>query len=169
MGFVTRSLRLVLFQKACESHHQEEKLAPLYLRSTVGLFVLGTIPMTLFALWSPPLFVWVFGAQWQEAGEFARSLALWMLFGFANLPAIIFARLLRIQGFLLLFDLITLGVRCATLVGGGKLLSASETVALFSCVGAAMNALLIGFVGYWVFKSDGRTGLLTLKDEFTQI
>jgi len=164
MGFVLTALRQVLFQKAGETQHQGGSLGPLYVKITVGLFVLAFIPSLILFIWAPQLFTWIFGSQWYTAGEFARSLVLWMMFVFCNLPAVLFAQLIRIQRTVFLYDLVLLAARALALVLGGLYLNASKTIMLFSLVGAAMNIFLIFLVGYAVMKKEGPANLDRIRD-----
>jgi O-antigen/teichoic acid export membrane protein len=45
MGFVTRSLYQVLYQKASETHNRGDRLVPLYVKVTSGLFAIGLFPV----------------------------------------------------------------------------------------------------------------------------
>lgn len=49
---------------------------PLLYRVTALLVAIGIVPTVLLALAAPPLFQWVFGAQWRTAGEMASILAV---------------------------------------------------------------------------------------------
>ena len=118
MGFVLRALRQVLFQKAGETQHQGGSLAPLYVKITAGLFALAFFPSLVLFIWAPQIFTWIFGSQWHTAGEFARSLMLWLMFDFCNLPAVLFARLIRIQRTVFLYDLVLLAAKSVG-VGAG--------------------------------------------------
>jgi lipopolysaccharide exporter len=164
MGFVLSALRQVLFQKAGETQHRGGKLAPLYVKITSGLFALAIFPSLVLVLWAPEIFAWIFGARWYEAGEFARLLVLWLLFAFCNLPAMLFARLIRIQRTVFLYDLILLAARALALVFGGLNLNAFQTVLLFSLVGAVMNAILIILVGHAVMKREGSVNGKRIRD-----
>ena len=132
MGFVLRALRQVLFQKAAETHNLGGRLMPLYVKITAGLFAMAILPALVLFIWSPQLFTWIFGSQWHEAGEFARYLILWLLFMFCNLPSVLFARVIRIQRELFIFNLVLLIARALVLVVGGMYLSALQTIMLFS-------------------------------------
>ncbi len=156
MGFVTGALRQVLFQKACETHNHGGRLLPLYLKTTVGLLALIIVPSAVTIFWAPQIFAWVFGAKWLVAGEYARSLILWLMVAFCNLPAILFARLIRIQRPVFFYELVLLAARAGTLYYGGIYqVSAGRTIWLFSLVGAIMNAVLIVMVGYALYKREG--------------
>jgi hypothetical protein len=98
------------------------------------------------------------------AGEFARSLVLWSLFVFCNLPAVLFARLIRIQRNILLYDLVLLAARVVALVLGGFYLSAMQSIMLFALVGAVMNAILILLVGYAVMKKEGDVNFESIRN-----
>lgn len=154
MSFVLASLRQVLFQKASEAHQSGIRLFPLFLQITIGLFALALIPSVILLIWSPQLFSWIFGSQWYTAGEFTRSLVLWLAFAFCNLPAVLFAKIIRIQRFVFFYDLVLLIVRSLTLVLSSIYMSALHTVMLFSLVGAIMNAIFILWVGYSVRKKE---------------
>jgi lipopolysaccharide exporter len=154
MSFILTSLRQVLFQKACETHHQGGKLLPLYMKITAGLFVLVFFPSVVLFIWSPQIFAWVFGSQWYAAGEFARWLVLWFMFGFCNVPSTLFARILRMQRQLFFFDLSLLAMRALTLVLGGLYLNEHRTIMVFSIVGSIMNIALIVWIGYVLMKHE---------------
>ena len=164
MGLVLGALRQVLFQKAGETQHQGGSLGSLYVKTTFGLFAIAFFPSLILFIWGPQFFVWLFGNQWHTAGEFARSLVIWMIFGFCNLPAVLFARLIRIQRTIFLYDLVLLVARTLILMFGGIYLNPSSTVMLFSIVGAAMNSILILMVGHAVIKKEGRVNWESIRD-----
>jgi O-antigen/teichoic acid export membrane protein len=143
MGIVLAALRQVLFQKASETRHRGGSLVSLFRKTTIGLFAQAILPTIVLVVWGPRLFATIFGREWVVAGEFARSLAVWLLFGFCNLPALLVARLIRIQRTVFLLDMATLAARFSTLFIGGYFLSAVNTGAVFSIVGALMNLSLI--------------------------
>lgn len=164
MGLVLRALRQVLFQKGAETQHRGGSLAPLYVKTTTWLFALAFFPSLVLFIWAPEIFTWVFGSQWHTAGEFVRSLVLWMIFVFCNVPAVLFARLIRIQRTIFFYDLVLLAVRALALMLGGLYLNASQTIMLFALVGASMNAILIVLVGHAVMKKEGQANWLGIRD-----
>lgn len=154
MNFALTALRQVLFQKAAEAHNAGRRLTRLYAGITVGLFAVALLPSLVLMAWAPQFFAWLFGAQWLQAGQFASSLVLWLLFMFSNVPATLFARIIRIQRQMFMFDVTLLLVRTASLYLGGVYLSPSTTILLFSSVGGVMNVVFIGVVGYKLWKSE---------------
>ena len=164
MSLVIGALRPVLFQKAAEVQNQGNSLASLYLMITAGLFALAFFPSIILFIWSPQIFSWVFGAQWHTAGEYAGISILWIMFVFCNLPAVLFAKIIRIQRTVFFYDLFLLAARVSALVLGGLYLSALQTIWLFSLVGAAMNLFLILMVGYAVMEKEGHSSFERIRN-----
>lgn len=154
LGLILSAVRQVLFQKASEANYEGNPLFPLYLKITVGLLGLILIPSLIIVIWAPPLFVWLFGDKWTFAGQLARILILWLMFYFCNVPSVLFARIVRFQKQLFVTDVILLIGRGATLIVGGRYLTATWTVALFCAFGAIMNIVFIVIIGYVLRKKD---------------
>lgn len=151
MGFVLTALRQVLFQKACEMHNQGECLSILFLKTTAGLVVASLLPGIVLFVWAPDIFSGVFGGEWREAGIFARWLTLWLSVAFCNVPANLFARILRQQKGLFLYECIVLLSRSGILLIGGLCWSAHRTIVAFSVMGSLLNIGLIMWVGALLF------------------
>lgn len=154
MALILRALRQVLLQKAGETQYKGGRLTSMYLRTTIGLFALASIPSVILIIWSPQIFSFLFGTEWHIAGQFARWLTLWMLAVFCNLPAVLFAQVIRIQHKVLIYDLMVLAGRTSVLILGGMFLSALSTIMFFSIFGAVMNLILILLVGYNIMKNE---------------
>lgn len=155
MGLVLRALRQVLLQKAAETDHHGESLLALYIKVTMGLFALVVGPSLILMIWAPAIFSYVFGQDWLIAGDFASSLVIWLIFMFCNLPSVLFARILRLQRQLFIFNFILLLIRALVLVLGGIYLKASPTIFYFSIVGAIMNIIFILIIGLVLMKREG--------------
>lgn len=162
MGLILRALRQVLYQKACETDHQGGSLLYLYVKITGGLFAMAIAPSLILFIWAPQIFSLIFGHKWQIAGEFASSLVLWQAFMFCNLPADLFARLLRLQRRFFFFGVILLAARTLALIVGGIYLTAGQTIFLFSVIGAVMNIVFIVIVGLVLIRKEGAIGLADL-------
>lgn len=158
---ILRPLRQVLFQKAAETAHQGNSLLALYIKVTVGLAALMVIPAIIMIMWAPPIFSFIFGREWITAGKFASSLIIWVACMFCNLPSLLFARILRLQRQLFIFDIIFLALRILVLLIGGMYMTALDTVFLFSIVGAIMNIIFIVLIGLVLMKKESTT---TWKD-----
>lgn len=143
MSLALVALRQVLFQKICETYNRGFEIYPLFAKTTFALFAISLIPSVILILFAPQVFTLVFGDQWLKAGEYVRWLVLWMLVSFANVPSILFARVLRKQKQLFFYELIQLVIRILCLTMGGLFLSPQMTIILFSMVGMLLNSILI--------------------------
>ena len=168
MAIITSALRQVLFQKASETEHNSGSLSTLYLRTTAGLFVIGIFPTLIIMIWAPQAFAFIFGKQWYVSGKYARSLIVWMLFVFCNVPAALFARIIRIQRTVFIYEMILLTLRTSVLVIGGLCLTALQSITLFSVVGAFMNLILILLVGYKVMRKEKEISWTQLSSVLTK-
>jgi len=65
---------------------QPAKLHSLFLKAAKRLALIGLVPYSLFLIFAPSAFSFVFGGQWREAGEYARILALMHYAGFIVWP-----------------------------------------------------------------------------------
>ena len=166
MSLVLAGLRQVLFQRACEAQHQGRNLASLYIKTTGVLFTIALFPTLILIIWAPQIFSFIFGAKWHLSGILARSLIIWLAVAFCNLPAVLFARIIRIQRFVFFYDLVLLAARTLTLVIGGMYFKVTHTVMAFAVVGALMNAFLIFYVGQAISKKDRINMQLIFQDFF---
>jgi O-antigen/teichoic acid export membrane protein len=154
MSLVLNALRQVLFQKASEIYNMGGRLIPIFMKMTSGLFILAIFPALLIFAWAPKIFTLVFGSEWYMAGIFTSWLVFWLVPSFANVPAVLLARILRQQKNLFFFELIVLTSRVIVLVVGGCYLNELQTVRLFSIVGFLLNMSLILWAGILIFKND---------------
>lgn len=78
------ALSQLLYPKLCEADALEGRR--LLLR-VMGLLLLAAVPLVLLILLAaPPLFGWVFGAEWASAGPLAQALALYIGLHFIASP-----------------------------------------------------------------------------------
>ncbi|NQU26221.1 MAG: oligosaccharide flippase family protein [Candidatus Nealsonbacteria bacterium] len=137
------SLRQVLFQKLSEVHNSGGDTYRLFKAATLALLTMGFVGFSIMVLFGPAMFSFVFGSQWNIAGEYSQWLALWLAILFVNLPAVLFSKIYRKQRAILVFGVVLIACRAGALIFGGTYLSPLRTVALFSIVGAVLNAYLI--------------------------
>jgi hypothetical protein len=91
-------------------------------------------------------------------------LILWLLMMFCNVPATLFARIIRIQRQMFFYDIALLIARTGSLFFGGLYVSASTTVLLYSSVGAVMNVIFIVIVGRKIQRQERAGETLDLKN-----
>jgi len=147
INFLLTPLRQVLFQKATETYNNNGNLYSLFMKITGGLMALAFLPCVILFIWSPSIFPFIFGTEWQEAGVYARWLILWLFVGFSNVPAVLCARIIRQQRNLFIFDVLLLIFRLITLIIGGMNYTPVTTIIIFSTLGFISNLFLILCIG----------------------
>ena len=156
MGMITTPLRQVFFQHASELHRSSPQLlTSLYRKITLGLATLAILPAVVIFIGGPLLFEFVLGPEWTEAGEFARWVILWMCLGFMNVPAVMTARILRLEKSMMYYNMVLLVFRILALLLGCWLANPVTGVAAFCLVGIVFNLFLI----LWIDRETQRLGI----------
>lgn len=141
---ISHSVGDVFYPRISEASHNNENLTPLIKKATLGLAAIGLIPFGIVVAFGPWLFGLVFGADWVTAGEYARWLAIWLYFGFCNIPSVKALTVISAQFFLLVFSVLTIIVRLGALaIGSFVFQSDIISIIFFGISGAITNLVLI--------------------------
>lgn len=143
-GLIADSVAQVFFQKAAEAKHiSQTELKNAIVYTLKPLLFLCIFPTILLLLIGPELFRVVFGPAWQESGEYARFLSIWMCSVFITVPFSVLFNIFQKQQMNLLFNSLQMGARVIALFVGATLGDALTAVILFSVVGFISNVLPI--------------------------
>jgi O-antigen/teichoic acid export membrane protein len=86
LNIVGKSFSQVYLQAASEAYNQDRaKLLGIYLETVKKLSLIGIIPV-IIAVFSPWIFRFVFGTEWEESGTFLQLMIFWLYFQFVNQP-----------------------------------------------------------------------------------
>ncbi len=122
------------------------RLKNLFRRTVLHLAVLAILPALLLMVVGPPLFGFVFGHEWTEAGVYARLLALMFLLQFAVTPVSQTLNLLERQDLQLRWD-----VSRGVLAGGALVASAVVGAPARVAIGAYAVAMALAYAQlYWM-------------------
>lgn len=137
------SIGNVLYARFAELSRDGQPLMPLLLHATGALLAFTPIIIGL-AWFAPPVFAFVFGEEWREAGHYAQWMALWLGVAVANVPAVRLSPIIGAQNTMLVASILILSVRMAAMAvvastGGG----AMTAVAAFSVVSLLGSIALI--------------------------
>jgi len=103
------ALSQALYPQLLQAHSAAEARS-LVRRSMLALALLATPLATVLLLWGPDLFIWIFGAQWGDAGTLARGLGLYIGLHFIASPLSVVTLAWRAQPWALRLSLIGQGV-----------------------------------------------------------
>jgi O-antigen/teichoic acid export membrane protein len=79
LGLIGGAVAQVFRQRAAEDYHRTGSCRQLYVRTGLGLFLVGLLPTLVLMQWAPDLFRMVLGPNWGEAGEIVQILAPMLL------------------------------------------------------------------------------------------
>jgi len=146
-GLIGKSVGDVFYPRISEAANNREALYPLVRKATLLLAAVGFVPFATVIACGPWLFSFVFGSEWETAGEYARWLAVWLFFLFINGPSVKSIPIIKAQAFQLSYTSLTIAIRLATLFLAYKIYQ-SEIAAIigFGISGALINIILISIV-----------------------
>lgn len=134
----------VFYPRITEAFNEGKDVRKILTKATLYLALVSIPPFSIIILFGPIIFATIFGNEWAIAGEYARWMALWSMFGFMNRPSVSMIPLLGIQGQFLIFEIFSLLTRTIALfVGFYTFNSDTLSVMLYSITSAALNLILI--------------------------
>lgn len=138
------SVQSVFYPHFNEAVLAKNKTLPLLIKATAALASIGIWPFLIVILFGPFLFEFVFGQEWQEAGQYAQWLSVWSFFGLINRPSVSSIPVFRMQRWFLGYEIGSVILRAIAIYMGFFYFSSALTaVAIFSTVGAGLNIYLI--------------------------
>ncbi len=149
---ISEAIRKVFYQKAADLHNQGRDLFTPTLKTTLGLAVIGAIPFGALILFGPNLFSFVFGNQWHTAGVYASWLAVWIYFGFCNVPSVSVLTVLKLQKQFLIYETVQFLTRIISLGAGVILGKPIISIILYALTGSALNLSLIAMVHIFLYR-----------------
>ncbi|WP_027966959.1 oligosaccharide flippase family protein [Halomonas halocynthiae] len=144
---VGMSVGNVFYPKAVELKDDPLILRDFFLKTTVILFGLGLVIFLPVFFWGPWFFSLLFGEEWLRSGEFARWVALWMVFTLSTRPAISIIPVINMQKIFLILESIFLPLKFAALYLGVFFNNEMFSVA-FYCMISCIFYMVLCFITY---------------------
>jgi O-antigen/teichoic acid export membrane protein len=158
VSLVGTAVGQVFFAEAAEAR-RTGKIGSLVDKMHNILAHIGMGPSLILIVVAPDLFTVVFGADWREAGEFARWMTPWLYLVFVSSPLSTLFAVFEKQNQALVFQSILLASRVSALVIGAMIGDLMCTVMLFSAVSAVC---WLGFL-FWIAHIAGNSLLSILR------
>lgn len=87
LGTIAHAFTQVFYQSAAELNQQGAKpMQQLFQQNLLVLLLLGTLPALVIFFWAPAIFSFIFGTEWQTAGEYASWLIPFLFITFLKAP-----------------------------------------------------------------------------------
>lgn len=84
--FLSTAIVEVFKQKATHSYNESGNCELVFMKTLKTLTLLASVPFLVVVFFAPPLFAFVFGPEWREAGVFAQFLSVLFFFRFIVSP-----------------------------------------------------------------------------------
>lgn len=152
MSIIGDAVGKVFFANGAEAY-RKGTLGSLVLNVHQKLAVLAMPPALVLIVAGPQLFALIFGAQWQQAGEFTRWMAPWLYLVFITSPLSTLFSIMEKQRQGLVFQVFLVTLRVAAILAGAWYGDLIFTVMLFSLVSALC---WMGFL-VWIALNTGNT------------
>ena len=169
MQLVGQAISQVFLQRVAEERNNDstaEFVETVFQR----LVLMGLFPILILTLLGRNLFVFLFGADWSEAGVYAQILGVWGLVWFISSPLGNYPPIIEKQEFNLKINIGLFLTRALSIAIGGYLQSPRLSLILFSATGMIVYLFMIGkiliFAGVnwrnsisYFFAELGKTGV----------
>ncbi|MQT75613.1 MULTISPECIES: lipopolysaccharide biosynthesis protein [Pseudomonas] len=146
-NLIGSSVADVFYPKFVETIRNGDSGKNLLLKSCISLASVGAVPYITLIVCGPWLFSLIFGADWKEAGEYARWMSIWLFLVLITRPIIAAIPALSLQGLFLLFEGTALLVRAAAIMVGyfwiGTALSAVIAFSLSNLIIYAVLTIIV--------------------------
>ena len=143
MTLIGASVARVYYAEIAEyGRSRPDKIRQLSLSIMRKMLMVGLIPTCIVIIAGPSLFRFLFGEQWEVAGDYARWLSLIIAVKFVRTPVIRSLDVFELPRVQLYLNLLGLGVIVAVFLASASLrLSSLLTVAVYSIATAASTAI----------------------------
>ena len=99
------SIGQVFYKKAIDRYNENESFYPVMLQTLKSLILLSIVPFGVLMAFGRPLFGFVFGANWAEAGYYSQIMAPWLMINFLTSPLSLIPTILKKQRIFFYFGL----------------------------------------------------------------
>jgi O-antigen/teichoic acid export membrane protein len=101
------SLSQVFYNQAIKLYNENKRMLPL-LKKTIGMLIgISIIPFTILYLFGEPIFAWIFGVNWAEAGSYSETMSFWLMVSFVISPISALPMILKKQKIAFVFGTIS--------------------------------------------------------------
>ena len=147
--FLGTAIRRVFLKQGSEYIEKPRLFYQLYKNITLILIFIIIFPTVIIFIFGPYIFTFIFGNEWNQAGEFARWIGLFLAMSFVNPPTTVTLNIIGLQSRLLFFECIQALVRILSLVIVPIVsYDANLSIVSYSICGMICNIALIFYV--WV-------------------
>lgn len=135
----------VFFRQIAEHRTDSRSAQKLLGRSALLLLGIIAVPMLVLCIWAEPLFGFVFGPEWTEAGTYARLLIPMMVMGFVVTPISYSVQAFEKQQMVFIWNSSALPLSLASIYIGYLLNDVTWAILLYS-----LSLMMIHLTYFWM-------------------
>jgi len=150
--FIGGAVYQVFFQRISTVATQPMELQRLTKKLYLQLSLIGAPAFLLLLLFAPPIFSFVFGEEWREAGHIAQILSPWLFLNFLAGAIAPLGIVLNKQKQAIWFTVVDLFLRSTAIIIGGIYQSADLAFTLLSI----LSGSLLAYALYWFYRLPSR-------------
>jgi len=145
-SLLQEALRKVFYVKAIEISRSGDSLFKLCSGMSLLIFV-SVLPVAVMVIWwGSTFFEYVFGAEWREAGIYAKWIIIGVLFGFSALPSSVVIPIMGWNRFYLCYEILTSLLRLIIAIWVAATMTVYSTVAAIILSASASSFVLMCIV-----------------------
>jgi teichuronic acid exporter len=152
IGLIGSSIGQVFFKRAADSINEGKSLYELARKTVFVLFLLSIVPFGLLILFGAPIFAFVFGEAWREAGYYAQIMGPWLMVNFIISPVSQIPLIMNRQRGFFILSLFGTGLLILSLTIGNLVPSWHLTFVDILKIVSYGQFLFLTFVIFWTLK-----------------
>jgi O-antigen/teichoic acid export membrane protein len=145
-NLISDAVGKVFYPWISRSFNEGRNIRHIIIRITLGLGGIGIIPFGIIAILGPQIIGFIFGSEWVAAGEYARWLTIWIFFDFIRVPSSHAIPVIGIQGFFLIYTVISTVIRLSTIFIMAIITQNDILTVASYCVVSSLMSLVLIFV-----------------------
>jgi len=149
MALFGGSIAQVFFPSAAKEYNETGKLTNIVSSTFKKLVQIGVFPFMILGFFGGPIFSFVFGANWVEAGIYTQILSIWIIFLFMVSPLTSIFGIIKYQEKFLTYTAFLLFIRFLALVIGSWTGNPRLALICFALIGAFSNLVLICLIFFY--------------------
>jgi lipopolysaccharide exporter len=139
------SVYQVLSQKVIEKHHNDEPVFGIVYKFITHLALFGSLPFIVVLFLAQPIFGFVFGEEWREAGKYLQFIVPWLFLVLLASPLAFIPDVCFKQKKALIIDIIYFIMRTASLFTGIYFKNVYLAIVLY----AGISTIIVGYNLFW--------------------
>lgn len=149
VALISSAVGQVFYQKAAAMERNNSNAYQLFRKVYIAHWGIGLIPAIIIFFLLPDIFLFIFGAEWVDAGIYAQIMLPWVFLVFVNTSLMGSINVKGQQKTLFYFELILLILRMFSFIAAYLMgFSAVELLILYSLIGFVMQL----YLSYFMFK-----------------